>query len=397
MLIFPGRTSSFTPSLRVGAEKQLPCSSRPVACLPTRSQADHRCYRNQAQYAKVFDIRTDGVSIIFRSLAVGGTVDDVEGQTKRLATFAKALSTLDERSKALSHTAQELIDARHMEKNNIDIWRRKVEEALASLCGDIDQRRAVLGEAYALAAFDSDVADMESWIEDKLKGIRADYENQGQLLSIEDKMKRLQRHQALEAELASNKTRVDQVLQRGRELFARHNNPDITARSDVLMNRWTMLVNACADQSRALEEFRDLLAFRQLVDRVLHWIRDKELLVATREMGRDQEHCKQILARLDGSTADSSVDEQTLDDINRLGAKLVSQGRSSREEVEQQQRHLNQTYNFCTSNHTPVLGGDLFMERLILTAVIFTLLWKSTTSMPKSMTPMRESLKRLLP
>lgn len=216
---------------------------------------------------------------------------------RRLETFAKALSTLDERSKALSHTAQELIDARHMEKNNIDLWRRNVEDALASLRGDIEQRRTILGEAYALAAFDSDVADMESWIDDKLKGIRADYEKQGQLLSIEDKMKRLQRHQALEAELNANKKRVDQVLQRGRELFARHNNPEITARSDALRSSWTMLVNACSDQSRALEEFRDLLAFRQLVDRVLHWIRDKELLVASREMGRDLEHCKAILTK----------------------------------------------------------------------------------------------------
>lgn len=48
--------------------------------------------------------------------------------------------------------------------------------------------------------------------------------------------------------------------------------------------------------------------------------------------------------RLDGTKADSSVDEQTLEQINRLGEKLIGQGRTSREEVQQQQQHLNQTY-----------------------------------------------------
>lgn len=83
----------------------------------------------------------------FRQLAVGGSVADVEGQKKRLDTFAKALSTLDERTKVVRHvtvslqtilkcprnfqvldrTANELIAGNHMEKSNIELSRKKVE------------------------------------------------------------------------------------------------------------------------------------------------------------------------------------------------------------------------------------------------------------------------------
>ena len=62
----------------------------------------------------------------YRSLAVGGNVATVEGQMKRLDQFEKALSTLDERTTALDTTAEELIRDKHMETNNINVWRKKV-------------------------------------------------------------------------------------------------------------------------------------------------------------------------------------------------------------------------------------------------------------------------------
>ncbi|WKY08955.1 hypothetical protein Q1695_001825 [Nippostrongylus brasiliensis] len=280
-----------------------------------------------------------------RQLAVGGSVADVEGQKKRLDTFAKALSTLDERTKVLDRTANDLIAGNHMEKSNIELFRRKVHDALSLLHRDVEQRQLVLNDALLVASFDRDVADTEAWIDEKLKGIRLENERQGQCTSIEDKMKRLQKHQALEAELAANRKRVEQVLQRGKELHLKHRDAGITTRCDGLYNRWVALLDACAEQSRALEEARDLLTFRQLVDRVLSWAHERELMVTAGEMGRDLEHCKLLIDRLDGTQADSSVDEQTLEQINRLGEKLIGQGRTSREEVQQQQQHLNHTWN----------------------------------------------------
>lgn len=41
-------------------------------------------------------------------------------------------------------------------------------------------------------------------------------------------MKRLQKHQALEAELAANRKRVDQVLHRGKELQTKHRDAGVS-------------------------------------------------------------------------------------------------------------------------------------------------------------------------
>lgn len=277
-----------------------------------------------------------------RSLAVGGSVADVESQKKRLDTFEKALSTLDERTATLDHTADELVKARHMESKNIAMWKAKVHQELKLLREDIEARHSMLGDAFAMASFDSDVAQIEAWIDEKTNGIRKARDQSSESISIEEKMKRLQTHQALEAEVAANKTIVDQILQRGQKLNTVHRNPKIQDRCGQLSTKWSQLAGACNDQSRALEEARDLLRFKQLVESVLAWINEKEVLVSTADMGRDMEHCRLLLERLDGTRSDSTVDEQTLDEINRLGEKLVKQGRTSRDQVQKEQQHLNE-------------------------------------------------------
>lgn len=56
-------------------------------------------------------------------------------------------------------------------------------------------RRTLLADALKLARFNSDVAEMENWIDEKQKRIRMETDRQAKLTSIEDKMKRLQKHQ----------------------------------------------------------------------------------------------------------------------------------------------------------------------------------------------------------
>lgn len=66
------------------------------------------------------------------------------------------------------------------------------------------------------------------------------------------------------------------------------------------------------------------------------------MLVSAGTMGRDMEHCQALLEKLDGTHADASVDDTSVASANRLGEKLIAQGRSSKKEVQQQLRELNE-------------------------------------------------------
>lgn len=70
-----------------------------------------------------------------------------------------------------------------------------MENAVAQLRAEMNVRKNVLAEALKLARFNSDMTEMESWIDDKQKRIKAETDRQAKLTSIEDKMKRLQKHQ----------------------------------------------------------------------------------------------------------------------------------------------------------------------------------------------------------
>lgn len=59
-------------------------------------------------------------------------------------------------------------------------------------------------------------------------------------------------------------------------------------------------------------------------------------------MGGDMEHCQALLEKVEGTRADASVDQKTVASTNRLGEKLIAQGRSSKDEVQRQLSELNQ-------------------------------------------------------
>lgn len=72
-----------------------------------------------------------------------------------------------------------------------------METALAQLRVQMNVRKSILDDALNLARFNSDMMEIENWIDDKQKRINAESDRQAKLTSIEDKMKRLQKHQVI--------------------------------------------------------------------------------------------------------------------------------------------------------------------------------------------------------
>lgn len=62
------------------------------------------------------------------SFDIGGSVEAVESQHRKFATFTKALTQLEERVETLNDLAVALIKSKHMESANIDVWNQKVAQ-----------------------------------------------------------------------------------------------------------------------------------------------------------------------------------------------------------------------------------------------------------------------------
>ena len=85
-------------------------------------------------------------------------------------------------------------------------------------------------------------------------------------------------------------------MQQGEKLIQRNHESSETIQAQVnsLIQQWNDLIQASASRGKGLEEAKDILKFQEEVDKVEAWIRDKELLVAAGDMGRDYEHCLEL-------------------------------------------------------------------------------------------------------
>ncbi|KAI1720497.1 spectrin repeat domain-containing protein [Ditylenchus destructor] len=289
------------------------------------------------------------------SCVIGGSVEEVESQCRKFDTFTKALTQLEERVSALNTLAMQLIEQKHMEAPNIDMWNTRVLNQLNHLGALLDNFRRRLEFTLVLARFESEVAEMNSWIDEKTKRFQSQLEYEKRSLSIEEKMEQLQKHQALESELAANSNKIHTIQKQLENLKQKDSPlktdaqlqppPETIQRGEVVVQKWTELNAMTKQLDAALKEARDLFDFNQKANRILHWIRDKQPMLVAQELGRDYEHANGIFEKLMGKDSDQSIDSDTVNQVNSLGKKLVASGSDdSYHEVQTKLAEVNEAW-----------------------------------------------------
>nr|CAD7444142.1 unnamed protein product [Timema bartmani] len=296
--------------------------------------------------AKQIDTISGSQEVALANPDFGTTVEEVDAQVKKHDAFEKLLGTQEEKVVALQEHGDKLLAQNHFESATIAkrlsevVQRRnKVHE----LCGN---RRQRLDDALLHAQFVRDVGEVravsaESWIGEKQKKLEAEA-NKGEVNSMEDKIKKLQKHQAFQAELAAHKGRIDHIKDKGEKLVAKRHKAsrEIKSQLEHLLAAWRQLLQESNNRGRGLEEAQDILEFNNQVEKIEAWIRDKEMMVQAGDTGRDYEHCLALQRKLDDFDSDMRVDDSRIKSINTLADKLIRQGRSDTRSVQQRRDDL---------------------------------------------------------
>lgn len=77
------------------------------------------------------------------------------------------------------------------------------------------------------------------------------------------------------------------------------------------------------------------------------------MMVQAGEMGLDYEHCLALQRKLED--IDNRVDEGKIETINNLADKLIKQGRSDTQSIQQRRQNLNNKYVPLFKIHTFVI------------------------------------------
>ncbi|XP_043236847.1 spectrin beta chain, non-erythrocytic 2-like isoform X8 [Amphibalanus amphitrite] len=275
----------------------------------------------------------------------GSTVDSVEAEVRRQEALDRLVGVQNDRLQQLSEHGSKLLQQNHFRspeiKQRLDecVTRRKKVSDLAA------ERRRGLNDSLLHVQFLRDCMEAEMWIAEKKKALEAEKAGTD-VTSLEEKIKKLQKHQTFEAELTANKPRIAEIKDKGDKLLQQKHlsSREIRQQLDALLASWQQLLAESASRGRGLEEAQDILDFNNQVEKVEAWIRDKDMLVQAAEMGRDYEHCQALQRRLDDVDSDMRVDDVRIKNMNALADKLIRQGQGDNRAVQQKRDELNQRW-----------------------------------------------------
>ncbi|XP_076250387.1 spectrin beta chain, non-erythrocytic 5 kst isoform X4 [Rhynchophorus ferrugineus] len=288
--------------------------------------------------AKLIEDATNSQEVSLSKIDVGETVDDVTHHLKKHEEFEKLVAIQDKNLETLIQSGNKLLDQNHYDSAQVS---RKLEEIKAKrekihfLCAQKKQR--LLDELHYVA-FIGDVVEAMHWISEKQMKLELEGKT-GDDVTLDVKIKALQKYQAFYAEVSANVARIEEIQTNGQKLIAKGHkaSPDIQKRLNELQMAWASFLKEVNLRKKGLEEAQDILEFTTLLEKMEAWIREKEVMILAGDTGRDYEHCQMLQRKLDDVDSDMRIDDAKIKTINALCEKLSRQGQI---EVVQRRDHF---------------------------------------------------------
>ena len=297
-------------------------------------------------------------------------VEDIETIDKELKFFennAVKLKNFEERAKLLNKHGKKLVDQNHFDSNFI---KRSVAEILYFLEKVMDATRGreiYLEHMKTSLEFQRDVIEVEHWMSDKMdKFSKASKEyEQG---SLSEKIKFLQKYTVFENEVSKHQVIIDGIVAKGELLIkSNHKVEETKVKLQSLLKLWADL-KALAEQIRKeLQDALDLYNFETEIDEIESAVREKEYMSNISDIGKDLEHCKDLLHKLSETDAEMNVNEK----FNRArqlakkvqGSKMSEEADKAHEKLERVTKKWNSIQD-CIENYRKTLNEALLAHQL---------------------------------
>uniref|UniRef100_A0A0G2K1E7 Spectrin alpha chain, non-erythrocytic 1 n=1 Tax=Rattus norvegicus TaxID=10116 RepID=A0A0G2K1E7_RAT len=208
---------------------------------------------------------------------LGDSLDSVEALLKKHEDFEKSLSAQEEKITVRSslphnHTLSSLCTC------NTLLSRRNALHERAM------HRRAQLADSFHLQQFFRDSDELKSWVNEKMKTATDEaYKDPSNLQG------KVQKHQAFEAELSANQSRIDALEKAGQKLIDvnHYAKEEVAARMNEVISLWKKLLEATELKGVKLREANQQQQFNRNVEDIELWLYEVEGHLASDDYGKD--------------------------------------------------------------------------------------------------------------
>ncbi|KAJ7373044.1 hypothetical protein OS493_014188 [Desmophyllum pertusum] len=273
---------------------------------------------------------------------LGTSVDDVVMLLKQQENFEKTLSAQEEKLHSLSDMANSLMEASHRDRQWISKRKDEVLKRRQNVKQLATKRRQALLQSQLLQNFKRDTQEFEAWIQEKLQ-IATD-ESFRDLTNVQRK---LQRHQAFEAEIAANKDGFDSINACGKKLIREdhYGAKEIKDFLRRLNEGWSELVSKSADKGSRLQQAQQQQQFNRTMEDVKVWMNEVETVMSLEDLGHDLSSVKFLLKKHQGVETDIEVHDAQIQTLCDQAQGLIEGGHFDAGRIEQGTENMLQRFD----------------------------------------------------
>uniref|UniRef100_A0A8C8GCJ9 Spectrin alpha, non-erythrocytic 1 n=1 Tax=Oncorhynchus tshawytscha TaxID=74940 RepID=A0A8C8GCJ9_ONCTS len=273
---------------------------------------------------------------------LGDSLDSVEALLKKHEDFEKSLSAQEEKITALDEFATKLIQNNHYAKEDVATRRDALLSRRNALHERAQSRRAALEDSFHLQQFFRDSDELKSWINEKMKTATDEaYKDPSNLQG------KVQKHQAFEAELSANQSRIDALQKSGQELLdGKHYAADeVSVRMDEVSSQWKKLLEATELKGIKLREANQQQQFNRNVEDIELWLYEVEGHLASDDYGKDLTSVQNLQKKHALLEADVTAHQDRIDGITIQARQFQEAGHFDGDNIKRKQEALVARYD----------------------------------------------------
>lgn len=253
----------------------------------------------------------------------GESVEDVSNFIKKHDAFEKLLASQEERLQGLLSSGSKLLEQNHFDSETIRKRMSEVSERRKKVSEGVRLRREKLQDAHLVAQFRRRLAEAEAWIDERVILLKAG--------AGADVLLRIQKHPALQAELAAHKKNVFRIIQMREELLTRKHVPQQLVRS---------LIKHLTSKLENYEHTLDAYIFQNEADLLEAWIESKAQVLKADNLGESVDEIELLLKQHEEFERIISAHEEKFSSLTRttlLEKKILDEAEEKRKEEEEKE------------------------------------------------------------
>ncbi|XP_066466623.1 spectrin alpha chain, non-erythrocytic 1 isoform X2 [Tiliqua scincoides] len=272
---------------------------------------------------------------------LGDSLDSVEALLKKHEDFEKSLSAQEEKITALDEFATKLIQNNHYAKEDVATRRDALLSRRNALHERAMCRRAQLADSFHLQQFFRDSDELKSWVNEKMKTATDEaYKDPSNLQG------KVQKHQAFEAELSANQSRIDALEKAGQKLIdvKHYASDEVAARMNEVISLWKKLLEATELKGIKLREANQQQQFNRNVEDIELWLYEVEGHLASDDYGKDLTNVQNLQKKHALLEADVAAHQDRIDGITIQARQFQEAGHFDADNIKKKQEALVARY-----------------------------------------------------